>query len=332
MASREQLAQWATGYWVSQMLFVACRLELADALASGPKATSELATRSGTQLEPLFRLLRGLASLGVFVETAPQTFALTPLAEFLQADHPQTLRPLILMMGATQYDAWGALEHSVRTGETGFQHRHGRPLFEHLRDHPEEAAIFDQAMVSIHGRETAAIRTAYDFSTFRTAVDVGGGNGSQLIELLQHTPGLRGTVFDLPDVAERARSAITAAGLEDRCDTVGGSFFETIPAGADAYLLRHIIHDWYDTESQRILQAIRAAIPAHGKLLVIETVIPAGNDPCFAKLLDLTMLVVPGGKERTADEYRALLGSAGFALTRIVPTNGGVDVIEAVPV
>lgn len=332
MAAREQLAQWATGYWVSQMLYVACRLQLADALSTGPQSTADLASRSGAQPEALFRLLRGLASLGVFEETAPHTFALTPLAEFLQADHPQSLRPLILMMGATQYDAWGALEHSVRTGETGFQHRHGRPLFEHLRDHPEEAAIFDQAMVSIHGRETAAIRTAYDFTPFRTAVDVGGGNGSQLIELLQHTPGLRGTVFDLPDVAERARTAISAAGLEDRCDAVGGSFFDSVPAGADAYLLRHIIHDWYDAESIRILAAIRAAIPAQGKLLIIETVIPPGNDPCFAKLLDLTMLVVPGGKERTAEEYRALLSTSGFELTRIVPTSGGVDVIEAVPV
>lgn len=330
--ARQQLSQMISGYWISQMLHVAARLQLADHLHAGPQSIEALAVQTQTHPRSLGRLLRGLASVGIFAESAPGTYSLTSTAEFLRDDHPQTVRPMALMMGGVQYQAWGELLHSVTTGETGFQHRYGQPLFDYLGEHPAEAAEFDRAMVAIHGGETAAILDAYDLSGFRSLIDVGGGNGSQLIEILRRHPSLSGAVFDLPHVAERAQQALQSVGLNDRGSTIGGSFFETVPSGADAYLLRHVIHDWSDEQSQQILSRVRQAIPAHGKLLVIETVIPPGNDPSFAKLLDLTMLVIPGGIERTEDEYRDLFKASGFHLERIVPTAAGVDVIEGVPV
>ncbi len=329
---RERLGQMATGYWLSQMVYVATKLGIADRLAGGPQSILNLASTVGAQPGPLHRLLRGLASVGVFTEAEPQVFALTPIAEFLRDDHPQSARPLVIMMGETQYEAWGDLLHSVQTGKTGFEHRFGRPLFDYLGDHPDQAAMFDRAMVAIHGRETAAVLDAYDFSPFQKIIDLGGGNGSQLIEMLERHPHLSGVVFDLPHVVERARTALEMAQLSDRGTVHGGSFFEGVPTGGDAYLLRHIIHDWDDAQSHAILKTVRAAIAPHAKLLIIETVIPPGNDPCFAKLLDITMLVIPGGLERTHIEYTTLLANAGFQLTRVVPTTGGVDVIEAVPV
>ena len=331
-SERERLGQMATGYWLSQMVYVAAKLGIADHLKDGPQSVDKLSHTTAVQPGPLHRLLRGLASVGVFAEQAPQVFAMTPMAEFLRDDHPQTTRPLVIMMGETQYAAWGDLLHSVRTGQTGFEHRFGRPLFDYLGDHPEQAAMFDRAMVAIHGRETAAVLDAYDFTPFRNLIDLGGGNGSQLIEMLERHPHLSGMVFDLPHVVERAHDALAAAGLSARATVQGGSFFESVPTGGDAYLLRHIIHDWNDAQSRTILQCVRKAICKEAKLLIIETVIPPGNDPCFAKLLDLTMLVIPGGLERTREQYAALLTDAGFELTRVVPTTGGVDVIEAVPV
>lgn len=331
-AERQRLNQMITGYWVSQMLHVAARLQLADLLEAGPKPASELAELTATHPRSLARLLRALSSLGVFAETDPGTFQLTPAAEFLLDHHPESVRPMALMLGGVQYEAWCELLYSVQTGKTGFEKRFGQPLFDYLAGHPQEAAEFDRAMVAIHGNETAHILDAYDFSHFSNVIDVGGGNGSQLIGLLQRHPDLRGVVFDLPHVAQRATQNIAAAGLTERASAIGGSFFEDIPAGAAAYLLRHIIHDWDDEASVAILKQIRRAIPGGGKLLILETVIPAGNDPGFAKLLDITMLVVPGGVERTEAEYRTLLTASGFALERVVPTMAGVDVIEALPV
>ncbi len=330
-SGRARLNQMIAGYWLSQMTYVAARLNLADLLASGPRTVADLAAHTQCHPRSLGRLLRGLASVGLFAEHAPGTFGMTPDAEFLRDDHPETVRPMALMMGGVQYQAWGDLLHSVQTGETGFEHRFGKPLFDYLAEQPEQAAVFDRAMVAIHGGETAAILDAYDFSGFRRIIDVGGGNASQLIEMLGRHPTLTGAVFDLPHVAERAAQSLRTAGLTERGQAVGGSFFESIPGGADAYLLRHIIHDWDDQKSVQILQRVRAAMPPQGKLLVIETVIPPGNDPSFAKLLDLTMLVIPGGVERTEPEYRELYTGAGFQLTRIVSTAAGVDVIEGVP-
>lgn len=324
------IAQMASGYWVSQALYVAAKLAIADRLVAGAKSASELATECGVHPPALYRLLRALASLGVFAEVEAQRFELTPLAQPLRSDVPESKRAMVLMTGEEQYQAWGELLSSVTTGQTGFERRFGMPLFDYLAERPEQAALFDAAMVSIHGRETAAMLAAYDFSQFETVADLGGGNGSVLMAILQQHPKLRGILFDLPNVSGRTNKLVAAAGLTERCAVVGGSFFETAPGGANAYLLRHIIHDWDDEKSLAILRNIRCASPPGAKLLVVESVIEPGNAPSFAKLLDLTMLVIPGGQERTASEYDRLLAAGGFKLERIVPTTAEVSILEAI--
>ena len=202
------------------------------------------------------------------------------------------------------------------------------PLFDFLQKHPEEAKEFDLAMVGVHGRETAAMLDAYDLSDLGCLAGFGGGNGSVLTSVLQKYPKLRGILFDLPGVAERAKANVEACGLAARCQVVGGSFFESVTPGADAYLMRHIIHDWDDAKALTILRNVHKALKADGNLLVVESVIPPGNAPSFGKLLDLVMLVAPGGAERTESEYRKLYEAAGFKLTSIVPTMAEVSVIE----
>ncbi len=279
----------------------------------------------------LFRLLRALASLGVFAEEPGQRFALTPAAEPLRRDIPGSQWAMAVMMGEEHYRAWGELLYSVRTGKVAFDKVYGQPVFEYLSQNPEQAAIFDKAMTGVHGRETSAMVDAYDFSSFKAIADIGGGNGSTLCGILKRLPALHGTLFDLPGVIERAGASVEAAGLGDRVHLVAGSFFESVPSGVDAYVLRHIIHDWDEEKALRILANVRQAISDEGRLLVVESVIPPGNEPFFGKLLDITMLVSPGGQERTADEYGDLFGRAGFRLTRIVPTSTEVSVIEGVP-
>jgi O-methyltransferase domain/Dimerisation domain len=324
------IAQMASGYWVSQAIYVAAKLGIADRLETEPKTASELASECGVYAPALYRLLRALASLGLFAEGDAQRFQMTPLAQPLRSDAPDSQRAMVLMTGEEQYEAWGELLYSVTTGQTGFERRFGMPLFDYLAERREQAALFDAAMVSIHGRETAAMLAAYDFSQFENLADLGGGNGSVLMAILQQHPRLRGILFDLPNVAERTYKLVAAAGLIERCAVVGGSFFETAPSGADAYLLRHIIHDWDDEKSLAIFRSIRRASPPGAKLLLVETVIEPGNAPSFAKLLDLTMLVIPGGQERTASEYDRLLAAGGFKLERIVPTTAEVSILEAI--
>lgn len=323
----EQMGRLLTGYWLTQAVYVAAKLGIADLLTSGPRSAADLALATRVHAPSLYRLLRALASVGVFVEQDGQRFALTPLAECLR-DAPGSQRSLALMVGEEQYRAWGELLHCVTTGQTAFDKQYGMPLFDFLAQHPDKAKVFDEAMVGVHGRETAAMLDAYDFSDLGLLVDIGGGNGSLLTGVLQRHPKLRGILYDLPGVAERAKANIAAAGLSERCQVVGGSFFESVPSGADAYLLRHIIHDWDEQKCLQILGCVHRAIGPQGKLLLVEGVVPPGNGPSFTKLLDLAMLVVPGGKERTAGEYEALFATGGFSLTRIVPTKAEVSVIE----
>jgi ubiquinone/menaquinone biosynthesis C-methylase UbiE len=316
----------------AQAIYAAASLGLADRIEQeGPQAPAALATATGTQAGPLYRLLRALASLGIFAEDSQGRFGLTPLAECLLSNRPGSQRALALMKGEEHYRCWGELLHSVKTGQTAFEHLYHQPVFAYLAEHPRAAAIFDEAMTGVHGNETGAMIDAYDFSGIGTLVDVGGGNGGLLMAVLERYPSLGGILFDRADVIARARTRLEAAGLLDRCRLAEGSFFEAVPAGGDAYLMRHIIHDWTDEQCQTILRCCRQVLPPHGKLLIVETVIPAGNDPSFAKLLDLTMLAMPGGKERTEAEYRRLLSQAGFRLQRIVPTQADIHVIESVP-
>jgi len=317
-----------TTYWVSQALYVAAKLKLADRLKDGPRTADELASATGTHAASLYRLLRALASVGVFAEDDGHRFALTPLAECLRSDVPGSQWAMAVMNGEEHYLSWGELLYSVQTGKPAFEKLFGAGVFDFLSRDPEKARIFDEAMVGVHGRETAAMLDVYDFSGVRVLADVGGGNGSLLMVVLKKYPGLRGILFDLPGVAERARANLAAAGLSGRCEVAGGNFFDTVAGGADAYLLRHIIHDWDDERAIRILKNVHRAMGDGGRLLVVESVIPPGNAPSFGKLLDLTMLVIPGGKERTEKEYRELFTAAGFRLTRIVPTAAEVCVIE----
>jgi hypothetical protein len=324
-----QLGDLITGYWRAQAVYVAAKLGIADLLAAGPQTVETLADSTAAHAPSLFRLLRALASIGIFAQRPDGRFEITPLARPLCDGTPESQRAMAIMMGEEHFQAWGELLYSIRTGQKAFDHRYGEPVFDYLSRRPEQAAIFDAAMTSIHGRESSAMVDAYDFSQFRVVADVGGGNGSTLRAVLERHPHLRGVLFDLPGVVERSKKNLQAWGLADRCQAVAGSFFESVPSEADAYILRHIIHDWNDEQCRQILQSCRRAMPDRARLLIVESIIPEGDEPCFGKWLDLTMLVIPGGKERTHEEFRALLDSAGFELCSVTPTHSEVSVLES---
>lgn len=325
---QQQLDQMITGYWVSQAIYAAAKFGIADLLKDGPKSVGELAAATSTDADALHRLLRALASVGIFAEGEPRSYALTPLAEPLRSDVPGSKRALSLMSGEEQFQAWAEIEYSIRTGKVAFDKMFGKPIFDYLGEHPDKARVFDAAMVGIHGRESSAVLEVCDLSAIEVIADIGGGNGSQLIEILTKNPRMKGILFDLPHVVDRAASRLHAAGVRDRCELVPGSFFDTVPEGAGAYILRHIIHDWDEEKCLTILGHSHRVMAADSKLLVIESVIPTGNDPFPGKFLDLVMLLIPGGKERTADEYRTLFDKAGFELTKILPTSAEVSVLE----
>ena len=321
-----QMMQMVAGKWVSRAIGVAAEFGIADLLIEGPKSAAELAEAAGLHEPSLFRLLRALASVGVFAETTPRTFELTPLAECLRSDHPDSVRRMA-RFGAVplSWDAWRELSYSVRTGKTGLSKLGIDNPFGYLESHPEEAEIFNDAMTEYSRRAAPAIVDAYDFGRFRKLVDIAGGHGYLLHAILDRYPGLHGMLFDLPKV-------VAGAPVAERCEIIGGDFFQSVPGGADAYMMKHIIHDWDEERATAILRNCRAAMPPDGRLLIIEMVIQPGNDPSFGKLLDLEMLVLPGGRERTAEEFRALFASAGFELTQITPTAAPVSILEGVPV
>ncbi len=320
----DHLAHLLSGYWYTQTIYVAAKLGLAELVKDGPKSAEELAQATATNSRALYRLLRTLASIGIFAEEQGY-FVLTPLAECLL--DPST-KAMATMRGECQYRAWGELLYSVQSGQSAFEKVYGKPIFDFLSENRETGNLFDQAMTGVHGRETEAMLEAYDFTGIRTLADIGGGNGSVLTAILRRYPAMQGILFDLPGVIERAKANVEAAGLEGRCQVVAGNFFEAVPDGADACLLRHIIHDWDDEKSITILRNCRRAMDQGGKLLVIEGVVPPGNEPSVSKFFDLAMMVLPGGMERTEEEYRQLFEAAGFRLTGIVPTRTWVNVIE----
>jgi len=327
-----QVIQMGTGYWVSRALYAAAKLGLADKLASGPRSAAELAKETSTLPSALHRLMRLLAGLGMLkTERDGQRFALTPLGEAMKSDAPGAARATILTLaGPMFWKAFGEYMYSLETGKTGFEKAFEMPVFDYLAKHPEDAANFVQTMIGVHGDEPPTIVAAYDFSGVGTVVDVGGSSGNLLDAILKRYPGPRGVLFDLPHVVRDAPQRFRAWGLGDRIRAEGGSFFESVPAGGDAYILSHVIHDWSEEQCLTILGNCRRAMKPDAKLLIVEMVIPAGDEMHPGKLLDLTMLVMPGGQERTEAEYAALLDKAGFRLTRVVSTQSNVSVVEAV--
>jgi hypothetical protein len=322
------VTQMIFGKWVAMALSVAARLRVADALAAGPRSINDLAAEVGAHPPSLYRLLRALASVGVFAEEADGRFGQTPLSEVLRTGVPGSMRAVADYCGADwSWRPWGRLLDTVRTGRTAFDEVFGEKVFEYLARHPEESAVFNEGMTGFSMQESPAVAEAYDFSPFHTIVDVGGGHGHLLCAILNRYPGPKGVVFDAPHVVEGANPRIAEAGLADRCRAEGGDFFQAVPAG-DAYVMKHIIHDWPDDLAATILKNCRKAAQPGAKVLLVEMVIAPGNEPSPGKLLDLEMLVVASGKERTEAEYADLLAGAGWRLTRIVGTKSPTSVIE----
>ena len=324
------LIEMAMGHWVSRIVFVAAKLGLADHLADAPKTADELAGATATHAPSLYRFMRSLANLGLLTESSTHRFALTPLGDMLKAGAPGSVRASILTIASDWWvRGFGELLYSVQTGKSGFEKSLGMPIFDFLARSPEDASLFSETMIGFHGAEPPAVAAAYDFSGVTTVVDVGGASGHLLTTILGRHPAPRGILFDLPHVVRDAPALIQSRGLADRITIESGSFFERVPDGGDAYLLSHIIHDWNEEQCLTILGNCRRAMRPGGRVLMIEMVLPPGDAPHPGKMLDLMMLVGPGGQERTEQEYGALLDKAGFRLTRVVPTASPVSVVEA---
>ena len=326
-----QLIQMGTASWVSAVVYAAAKLGLADQLAAEPKNAAELAGLMRLHAPSLHRLMRTLAGLGILTEQDAQRFALTPLGEALKTGAPGAARATLIAFGGTFWHGWEEILYSLETGDTGFAKAHGMPLFEYLSQHPADASYFNEAMVGFHGHEPPAVAQAYDFARFENVVDVGGGTGNLLATILSRHAGPRGVLFDRQHVVLEAPTLLKARGVEERVTIEAGDFFETVPAGGDAYVLSHVIHDWNEARCLTILGHCRKAMKPDGRLLIVEMVLPAGDTPHPGKVLDIVMLVFPGGQERTEAEYASLLGKAGFRLSRVVPTASAVSVVEAIP-
>lgn len=327
-----QLFYLSEGTAVATALSLAAELGIADLLADGPRGAAELARATSTHRQALYRLLRLLGSFGVFTEVEPGCFALTPLGERLRTGVPGSMRSWVRMAGFRAWlQTYAEALHSLRTGEPAIKRAVGAEFFDYLAAHPEEEALFNEAMMDFGQDVSVAVAQGYDFTGIGKVVDLGGGHGSLVTAILRANPGMTGILFDLPHVAESARGPIARAGLADRCEIVGGDFFSAVPAGADAYMLRWIIHDWDDERALKILRNCRSAMGKTARLLLVEAVIPPGDEPHLGKLMDFIMLTRVGGQERTGEEYGQLLEEAGFRLNRIVPTASPMSVIEGVP-
>jgi hypothetical protein len=329
------LYRMITGFYVSQAIYVIARLGIADFLSSGPLNADDLAQRSKTHAPSLKRVLRLLAAADVFTEDEEGRFALTPIGDHLRAGVPGSMRAAALLFGGIAQRAWGDLLHSVKTGEPAFHRVFGQDSFAYFAQHPEEAANFDDAMGDFTSQIATAVAKCYDFSGFHRVVDVGGGNGALLAGILTAHPSLKGTLFDLPQVVERARPRLRELGFADRCEVVAGDFFAEVPGGADAYLLKHVIHDWADERAAAILKNCRTAMRPATKLLTVEGVYPPHIDQSEASrgaaANDVNMLVCTGGRQRSEAEFRSLYALAGFTLSRIIPTDlAFASIIEGV--
>lgn len=323
----QALIQMAGGFNISQIIYVTAKIGLADLLKDEPKTLEELVVASGTSSSGLYRLLRALLALGILTQDANDKFNTTELGCYLRTNHPASVRAHILFLaGEVNWQSWGNFIHSVKTGESAFQHLFGMNLFEYTTYNPQFGEIFNNAMAGMTGNMVQELVTGYDFSPFKQVVDVGGGNGALLIALLKAYPSLHGTVFDLPGAANQAIHLLGEAGVNERCAVIDGDFFESVPAGGDVYLLKSIIHDWDDQRACEILKNCGQAMDKNARLLILEGLIPEKIEATASHLgqviFDLRMLTMtPGGKERTETEFRQLFKNAGLNLVRVSSTN-----------
>jgi len=328
----QALRRLVNGFQVAQAVSLAAKLGIADLLRDGPLGSDEIAAATGADPDAMYRLLRGLGSVGVFREEASRRFALTPLGDCLRSDAPDSVHDWAVYRGQQHiWAAWAALELSVRTGRAAFPHVHGADLWEYQSRHPELGAVFDRAMADLARGATEALLDAFDFGRFTTVADIAGGQGTLLAAMLARHPGLRGVLFDLPRVVQAAGPVLEAAGVAGRCRVVQGSLFEEVPAGADAYVLKSILHDWDDARSVAILHTVRRAMPPGGTLLVIERELGPPNAGPDGKFSDLNMLVTLGGRERTQAEWEALFAATGFRLSGVTPTASPWSVVAGEP-
>jgi hypothetical protein len=327
-----QLMQLVGGCFISQAVYVAAKLGVADLVADGPKTAAYLAEKTNTDERSLYRILRALASVGAFAENGEKTFSNTPMTETLRSDHPGSTRDMTIWLGEEpHWRVYGEMLHSVKTGKPAWDKVLREPVFPYLFETNKELGeIFNRAMTSFSHQSIHGVLAAYNFSNVKTVADIAGGYGHLLAAVLQKYPQANGVLFDLPQVLAGAPRMLDLHGVKDRVELVEGDFFTGVPVTADVYVLKHIIHDWYEDKCQQILRNIRDVMPEDGKILIVEAVIPEGNGPHMGKIIDLEMLVSPGGVERTADEFKRLLEDSGLKLNRIIETPSPMSIVEAV--
>jgi len=325
------LLDYVRDFWSFHVTFTLAELRVVDALQGGPRRAGELARELGLDADHLYRLLRAGTLLGLVKEEGERAFSLERMGRALCASPQASLRDYVLFMGRYNTRFWHRLPDCVREGKTAVELETGKKPFDYLASDPEAHEVFNRAMTAISNIACEAIGAAYDFSPFAHIVDVGGGHGRLLGELLRNNPRPRGVLFDMPAVVAGAQPMLESLGVAQRVECVGGNFFEAVPEGGDCYTAKAIIHDWHDPEARAILQAVRNAVRADGTLLLLECVVTPPGRGHFSKLLDIEMIVHGGGRERTSEEYRALLSSAGFTLTRVIPTAGPLSIVEARP-
>ena len=333
-AAASRLMEMTIAHWGGELLLQAAEMSLADKFdGSEPRTAAELAAEYGMRHRELYRYLRALTGLGLLEFAGKDSFRLTDLGVALRTGSPGNARSAVIaLIGDMVKPAWKEFDHGLFTGDTGFEKAHGMGLFEYNRANPGMAQLFSETMVGFHGREPPAVAEAYDFSGIGSLVDVGGATGNMIGHVLARHPKVKGVLYDLPHVVADAPKLLEAHGVADRVTIESGSFFERVPGGHDAYLMSHIIHDWDDGENATILKNVREAMKPDGKLLIVEMLLPEGDDPHMGKMLDMMMMLVPGGEERTPSEYAELLAPNGFRVERVVPTASAVSVVEAVRV
>ncbi|MEP7188086.1 MAG: methyltransferase [Roseiflexaceae bacterium] len=319
----------ATSYQITQALSVAAKLGIADQLADGPKTLDELAHAIGANAATLRLLMRALSTIDIFAETSEGRFMLTPLASYLRSDTPYSQRGWAISQAQITYRAWAELLHTVTSGQPAFEHVFGTNYYDYMAQHPEAAAEWDRSMDQTARDWLGALATSYDFAPIQTIVDVGGGHGAALADILKHIPTMRGILFDLPHVVAGAGPLLAEAGVAERCEVIGGDMFAEVPSGGDAYLISRVLFNWDDQHARALLQSCRRAMTPHAKLLVIDVVDSDADKPKAAAFGDLNLLLLFGGRQRTESEFHALFASAGFAITRILPTQSHFKLVEA---